>query len=846
MSGTTLKIADEVTGAEERPAKLPQSPGRAQQPIDRFDSLPAQAPTLTIQPLYNGQYVVKATQSTEFLQLGEEEHFLLSQLNGENDAATVCASYEGRFGQMLSLDEFEEFLELAREHHLLRSDDLLPDTPANSAGMEAVGSRSTSSGNSLLYFRKSLFDPDSLFSWLVPKISFFWSRTFLAFSAALIVFAVALVWTHRLELTSQFGELFRWESLVLAWVVFLLVSVIHEFAHGLTCKRFGGEVHEVGMLMIFLMPCMYCDVSSAWLFPEKSRRMWVMFAGVYFELFLWGMAAIVWRVTLPHTFCNDLALVLLSLCGLQTLLNLVPFIKLDGYFLLSDWLEVPNLRQRALARLGGNLKWIFFGTARPEREPRSGLLIAFGLLCALFSAVVLLVVAVAIARFVSSFPELSAGFPIALGVFFVLRTVWKKQAEGEGGMISVFRYRRPLAWSLSIASIIAALQFMEVEDRVGGPCEIRPMRRAELRVVEAGFLTEILVEEGDRVSEGQPIARLEIPDLDSRRRQKRMEVDEAAARLKLLTEGTRPEEIAEQRRRIERARAWRDQASEDLNRDKQALAAEIDRLDHQCQQFLAELKTAEESLVRLESLSDSRAVTGQEMDEARRRADVARSQWEQAEAQAELRKALGTRETLAGLDARSELVNRENQLADLEATLKLMEAGSRQAEIEAAQAQLARLREQEENLDQLAARLVIQCPISGVVTTARLRERLGQFLHPGDLVCVVEDLQRMEIEIQLSEQDVNATCVGQVVELRARAMPHKKFEARVSRLGAAAAKGDAQSTVTIYCEIDNPDSELRSGMTGFARVFTGRRPLGTIAADRVLRFFRTQYWFWPW
>ena len=81
------------------------------------------------------------------------------------------------------------------------------------------------------------------------------------------------------------------------------------------------------------------------LFPEKSRRLWVTFAGAYFEIFLWALATLAWRVTKPWTPLNHLALVVMATSGIKTLFNLNPLIKLDGYYLLSDWLEIPNLRQ---------------------------------------------------------------------------------------------------------------------------------------------------------------------------------------------------------------------------------------------------------------------------------------------------------------------------------------------------------------------------------------------------------------------------------------------------------------------------------------------------------------------
>src|SRR5262249_52104990 len=197
-----------------------------------------------------------------------------------------------------------------------------------------------------LAWRQSLFDPDRLFTWLAPRLWFFWTPMFLIVSAGCILWAALLLWMNRYEMVGQVAQAWRWQTVALVWLTLLVVTTGHEFAHGLTCKHYGGEVHEVGFLLLLLMPCFYCNVSDAWLFREKSKRLWVTLAGGYFELFLWALAVFAWRLTLPGTLLHHMAFVVVSVCGLQTLFNGNPLVKLDGYYLLSDWLEIPNLQQR--------------------------------------------------------------------------------------------------------------------------------------------------------------------------------------------------------------------------------------------------------------------------------------------------------------------------------------------------------------------------------------------------------------------------------------------------------------------------------------------------------------------
>src|SRR5262249_19605709 len=133
----------------------------------------------------------------------------------------------------------------------------------------------------------------------------------------------------------------------------------------------------------------YCDVSDSWMFPSKAHRMWVMFAGGYFQLVIWGTSTILWRILDTDTTINQLALVVIVFAGLQTLINFNPLIKLDGYYMLSDYLEIPNLRQKAVQsvwnRIRGNS-----GSTPGRTETRAQLL--YGILSVIFSTSLLIYV----------------------------------------------------------------------------------------------------------------------------------------------------------------------------------------------------------------------------------------------------------------------------------------------------------------------------------------------------------------------------------------------------------------------------------------------------------------------
>src|SRR5262249_41362035 len=150
----------------------------------------------------------------------------------------------------------------------------------------------------------------------------------------------------------------------------------------------------------------------------------------------------------------------------------------------------------------------------------------------------------------------------------------------------------------------------------GGSFEVRPATRAELRAPVAGFLRQISFNEGDRVSPGALVARVEVPDLDSRLTQKRAEVREARAKLRMLEVGPRPQEVLAQRGRVERLKGLRDLAGRDLGRAGAALREELARLGEQVAQCEAEMGHAREALARAGRLRGQRAVSDDQCREA--------------------------------------------------------------------------------------------------------------------------------------------------------------------------------------------------------------------------------------
>jgi putative peptide zinc metalloprotease protein len=145
-----------------------------------------------------------------------------------------------------------------------------------------------------------------------------------------------------------YQEFFTWNSVLYMWISLGIVKVIHEFGHGLSCKAFGGECHEMGFLLMCLSPALYANVTDAWTLADKWKRIIISFAGIYVELVIAALATFVWWYTPAYPVANNIALCVMVLCSVSTVMfNANPLMRFDGYYILSDWLEIPNLREKA-------------------------------------------------------------------------------------------------------------------------------------------------------------------------------------------------------------------------------------------------------------------------------------------------------------------------------------------------------------------------------------------------------------------------------------------------------------------------------------------------------------------
>ncbi len=795
-----------------------------------------------------GAVVLKDPATGRFFRFGEAEHFITRQLDGTTPLAVVRRRAGEEFGSLPDSGVVEKFVESLKRLGLLEADGTGPERPA---------ARRRRTRGSLLYLRLSAFDPDRLLDRLVSKVGFFFTPAFVMVSAAVIVLGLGIAAAEWRDITRDLTRLWRVEMILVVWLTIFAVSAAHEFAHGLTCKRFGGHVHEMGFLLIYFEPAFYCNVSDAWLFGEKSKRLWVTISGPYLEMFLWALAVIIWRVTEPGTWLSAVALAVVATSALRHFINLNPLIKLDGYYLLSDALGIHNLRARAFGYLKRRLSALVVSPARIPAEPtprEKRIFLAYGLLAGGYSAWLLGWVALVVGGFLTERYQGTGAIAYAGLLGLVFQNPLQRWAARPG--FRAWRERMNLRWvpmggralfALLCALLLAALLLVPWELTVSGEFAIAPRHNADVRAEVDGIIAQVYVDEGQRVATGELLARLEDRDYRAELRAVEAQSDEIRARLKMLRAGPRMEERRVAIQNLETAETRREHAFRRLQEAERMQAARHAKATADVAVAEERLRYARSDLVRSRALFEGELVSRRALEESQERAALGEK--ELAAARADLAAVsagdLSLTGDLAGF--RKDLAVAQKETEEARARLHLLEAGSRPEEIEGAEATLARLLSQRSHLEDQLRLVMVRSAVDGVVTTPKPRERVGQYVKKGDLIVDVHEFASVRAEIAVPEREIGDVKVGQAVTIKARAFPERPSEGRVIAIAPVAVKDEEAWRGRVFrvtTAIDNPDHLLKADMTGTAKIYCGQRRLFDVLSRRLARYVRVEFWSW--
>lgn len=675
-------------------------------------------------------YVVKVAETSSYRRYGEYEFELLEACDGTRTAAEIAEFMSERHPDAPvdepTVMEFLDSIEPAMWERTVGEKNL--------AILERLRDerKSRLDQSSMLYITFKAWDPDKTLARLDPWLGWLYTREFVWFSIALLLVTMWLVAGDWGRIATDTKDLWNFSNksaydLWLFWILMLVLGGIHEMGHGLTCKHYGGDVHQMGFLLIYLTPAFFTDTTDILLMDRVAPRQWTIFAGIWVEMVIFGISAIIAHITLPGSFVNDVAYKMMLLSGIQgTLLNLNPLIKADGYYALCQYLQIDNLREDAFAFLTA---WLRKHVLRRDVELPAAtrrqrrIFLTFSLLALVYSAtLILFVLWWARNMCVNKFG--AWGYVVFGGIiyFFVRKKIRKAMRSLRDSWIR--GKEKYMAWKLTraqgigLVTIAALIAVPPIPSKVAAPFVLEPGSQADARAAVPGTVQRVLVRQGEVVQQGQVLAVLENPSL------------EAA--------------VAEDR-----------------------------------QQLLL--------------------------------------------AQSHLRAAEAGRNLAAANSASHEAVRFAESLA-----------------------------EANRKYDQLE----IRAPVGGEVTTPELPETAGEHFTPGEVFCHISSRAEMRARILVRDWELVDVHTGARIFLKAEPYPYRTYVGSVEQVMPAAAVEQPVSNpvvlerygqtltnyIAVIADFPNSDGSLREGMTGTAKIYGARRPVGWQIGRGAWRWVKSQVW----
>ncbi|NND38199.1 MAG: biotin/lipoyl-binding protein [Pseudomonadales bacterium] len=466
-------------------------------------------------------YVISNSLAASYFRCDEFSKLFLEQLNS---VKTVGEAFDAARVQLPDLAP--DTAEIIRLLAALREADMLAGLPeveeqgaATSAGTAKKPSPWLQAMLRPLAVKIPLVDPDKWLGWLAPRSKAVFGVPAIALACVLAVWASLLAMSRWPELVVHFESRFMdWGNVLLLWFIYPLLKGAHELGHGLVARRWGAEVHEMGLMFLVLMPVPYVDASSSSTFANKYQRMAVAAAGIVVELLLSSIALIAWVWLEPGTL-RDAMFNVAFIGGISTLLfNGNPLLRFDGYYVFCDAIEIPNLGTRSNQYLAYLFKRYAVGisgaktpvSSRGERR----WFISYGIAAFIYRLFISFTIALYIVGKFFIFGIVLTVWMLFLQFVMPLIKGLKKIAPEVAAQAKSTRMKAVCA---GIAASVYLLFFvipLPHSTHVAGVIELGD--RAPVRSGADGFIAHIIAHDGQKVSEGDILLKLEEPGLQSR------------------------------------------------------------------------------------------------------------------------------------------------------------------------------------------------------------------------------------------------------------------------------------------------------------------------------------------
>jgi putative peptide zinc metalloprotease protein len=467
-------------------------------------------------------YVVKDPLSLRYYRLEEHEYAVLQMLDGRATLRQVADRLAADFPQLMPHeDDVSGLVDSLYQNALVIGERPGQGTLLRQRRDRQRRQRRRSLLGNVLAIRCPGVDPTRLLNVLHPWTARFFGRPAVMGVAVLAIIALAVAAAQAARFPQEIAAMHRYFGpcnwLLLA-ATLAATKILHELGHALACRRFGGECHEIGVMLLVLTPCLYCDVSDSWLLGNKWHRAAIAAAGMYVEVALASVATLIWANTGPGDL-HFLALQVMLICGVSTVLfNGNPLARYDGYYILADLVDIPNLRQEARVALASLLWRGLLGVERSAAPGRvSWKLALFGCGVSAYRWILLACILWFLYHVLSG-----QGLEV-VWQYMALLTVsaavvvpgWRLANELMDKELRRQMQRRRVIMTTSVlVGIVGFVALVPLPCHVYGPFELRVEQAVPVYAPRAATLARLMVEPGQAVAAGQLLANLRGIDLE--------------------------------------------------------------------------------------------------------------------------------------------------------------------------------------------------------------------------------------------------------------------------------------------------------------------------------------------
>ncbi|MEX0819940.1 MAG: biotin/lipoyl-binding protein, partial [Pirellulaceae bacterium] len=478
------------------------------------------------QQRYHGRsyWVVKEPIGLNYFRFHEEEYAILCMLDGQSSLEDIKERFETEFTpQKITFQDLQQFVGMLHRSGLVISETMGQGKQLKKRRDEKKKKELLGKFSNIFALRYRGIDPEWFLAKTYPFVAWFFHPLTMMFCVMMGLGALSLVAvefeTFRGRLPT-FHEFFGPHNWIYLGATMGAVKVLHEFGHAYSCKHYGGECHEIGLMLLVFTPCLYANVSDSWMLPNKYQRAFIGAAGMYVEVILASFATFLWWFSEPGLL-NHLALSVMFISSVSTLLfNGNPLLRFDGYYILMDLAEIPNLRQKSTEVLKRFMMQTCLGIEQPENpflpQQRRWLFAMYTIAAVMYRWIVVFSIMYFLNKILEPYGLKVLGQAIAVAGLFglLVQPMWKlfKFFRAPGSMSKV-KKPRLIATVAVIAAVIIGVLAVPLPFHVKCSFEVSPLGAESVFPGVPGQLSDVEVKPGDVVAAGQVLARLDNVDL---------------------------------------------------------------------------------------------------------------------------------------------------------------------------------------------------------------------------------------------------------------------------------------------------------------------------------------------